>query len=202
MNDFNNVPYVVPYVTKIYPTIGVCGLDCGLCPRYYIVGVSRCPGCAGPDFFNKHPSCSFITCCVKKRGLEVCAECSEFPCSKFKSSEEYQRLKQSPSYSPYKKVMPNLNFIRKHGVKKFIEQQGKRIESLETMIENFDDGRSKSFFCKAAALLDLASLRSSLDKATKKIKANNIRQNDVKSRARILKAILEERKSQGDVVEK
>jgi hypothetical protein len=85
------------YLTKKYPTIGVCGLDCGLCPRYYTVGSSRCPGCGGPDFLNKHPSCSFITCCVKKKNHEVCAECSEFQCSKFKSNEEYQQVKESSS---------------------------------------------------------------------------------------------------------
>ena len=175
---------------KTYPTIGCCGLDCGLCPRFYTVGHSRCPGCAGPDFFNKHPSCSFITCCVKKKNLEVCAECSDFPCSKFKSDEEYQQLQGSSSYPPNKKVMPNLNFIKKHGIEKFIKQQRSRIKSLETMIENFDDGRSRSFFCKAAALLDLTSLTSSLDKATQKIKTDKIEQNDVKQKAQILKKII------------
>ena len=180
------------YLTKKYPTIGVCGLDCGLCPRYYTIGNSRCPGCGGTDFFNKHPSCSFITCCVKKRNLEVCAECSDFPCSKFKSDEEYQQLKESSSYPSYKKVLPNLNFIKEYGIKKFIEQQKKRIKLLEIMIENFNDGRSRSFFCKAATLLDLTSLRSSLDKASQKIKIGNIKQNDVKNKAKIIKAILNE----------
>ncbi len=108
---------------KIFPTVGCCGLDCGLCPRYYTVGTSRCPGCGGPDFFNKHPSCSFITCCVKKKNFEVCAECSEFPCSKFKSDEEYQQLQESSSYPSCKKVISNLNFIKKHGIEKFIKQQ-------------------------------------------------------------------------------
>lgn len=176
--------------TKIYPTIGVCGLDCGLCPRYYTVGSSRCPGCYGPGFFNKHPSCSFITCCVEKKNLEVCAECSEFPCSKFKSDEEYQQLEQSSTYPPYKKVMSNLNFIKKHGIKKFIEQQEIRIRLLETMIENFDDGRSRSFFCKAAALLSLANLEDSFDEATQKIKIDNIKMNDIKIKTKILKKIL------------
>jgi hypothetical protein len=177
---------------KTYPTIGCCGLDCGLCPRYYTVGHSRCPGCAGPNFFNKHPSCSFITCCVKKKNLEVCAECSEFPCSKFKSNEEYQQLQESSSYPSCKKVIPNLNFIKKHGIKKFIEQQRSRIKLLETMIKNFDDGRSRSFFCKATTLLDLTGLTSSLDKATQKIKTDKIRQNDVKNKAQILKEIINE----------
>ncbi len=177
---------------KIYPTIGVCGLDCGLCPRYYTVGTSRCPGCAGPDFSKKHPSCSFITCCVKKKNLEVCGECSEFPCSKFKSKEEYQQLKQSSSYPPYKKVISNLNFIKEQGIEKFIEQQKRRIKFLETMIENFDDGRSRSFFCKAAASLDLTSLEGSLDKATQRIKTDDIKSDDIKIKAKILKEILNE----------
>lgn len=190
---FNNINSRMNMVNKMnkpvktYPTIGVCGLDCGLCPRYYTIGTSRCPGCAGPDFFNKHPSCSFITCCVKKKNLEVCAECSDFPCSKFKSDEEYQQLKESSSYPSSKKVIPNLNFIKEHGIEKFMEQQKKRIKLLETMIENFDDGRSRNFFCKAAALLDSASLKSSIDKATRKIK-----QNDVKNKAKILKAMINE----------
>jgi hypothetical protein len=43
-------------------------------------------------------------------------------------------------------VMPNLNFIKKHGIEKFVGQQKKRIELFKTMIESFDDGRSRSFF--------------------------------------------------------
>ena len=58
------------------------------------------------------------------------------------------------------------------------------------MIENFNDGRSRSFFCKAATLLDLKSLTSSLNKATRKIKTDKIKQNDVKQKSKILKEIL------------
>jgi len=172
---------------KKYPTIGVCGLDCGLCPRYYTKGTSRCPGCGGPDFFNKHPSCSFITCCVKKKNLEVCGECSDFPCYKFKTDEEYQQLEESSSYPSNKIVMLNLNFIKEHGIKEFIDQQKTRIKLLERMIENFDDGRSRSFFCKAACLLDLTSLESSLNKEIQKIKTDNIKMDDTKVKAKILK---------------
>jgi hypothetical protein len=175
---------------KNYPTIGVCGLDCGLCPRYYTVGSSRCPGCCGPEFFSKHPTCSFITCCVKKKNLEVCAECSEFPCFKFKRDDEYQQLKESSSYPSYKKVMPNLYFIKEHGIEKFVGQQRKRIKLLETMIANFNDGRSRSFYCKSAALLDLTTLENLLHKAIQKIKIDNINSNDTKTKAKILKGIL------------
>jgi hypothetical protein len=154
------------------------------------VGPSRCPGCCGPEFFIKHPSCSFITCCVKKRGLEVCAECSDFPCSRFKSEEEYQQLKESSSYPSYKRVIPNLKFMKERGIEEFAGQQRKRIQLLERMLADFDDGRSKSFYCKSAALLDLVTLQNSLDKAIQRIEAGNINPSDTKTKANTLKGIL------------
>lgn len=180
------------YPEKKYPTIGVCGLDCGLCPRYYTSGPSRCPGCAGPDFFNKHPSCSFITCCVSKRDLEVCAECPDFPCPKFKGDEEYQQLKESASYPSYKKVISNLNFIKEHGVEKFIEKQNERIKLLEMMLEAFDDGRSKSFYCRSAGILDIPFLESAVESAVREVKDKNVEYDDLRAKAKILRRILSE----------
>lgn len=193
---------------KKYPTVGLCGLDCGLCPRYYTVGPSRCPGCCGPDFFNKHPSCSFITCCLKKKNLEICAECEEFPCQKFKeknSTSLSERLGGAngdwwyltdagkyDSFLTYRKVVPNLGFIKEHGIKRFREQQRKRIELLETMLKQFDDGRSKSFYCLAVTLLTLESLENALDEVEKT--------DDIKMSAKKLKTNLNEKASQ-EVVE-
>jgi hypothetical protein len=173
---------------KKYPTIACCGLDCGLCPRYYTVGASRCPGCCGPDFFNKHPSCSYVTCCVKKKGLEVCPQCIEFPCDKFKAllldDGGYD------SFLTYKKVNRNLNFIKKYGVEKFLEEQRKRINLLLIMLNNFNDGRSKSFYCIATTLLSLKNIKKALDQTNQKVKDNLILKNDGKTKARILKGFL------------
>ena len=176
--------------TKQYPTIAVCGLDCGLCPRFYTVGSSRCPGCAGPGFYDKRPTCSFITCCVRNKGLEVCSECSKFPCAKFKSAEEYRQVKESSSYPSSKRIMPNLFFMKEHGIKNFIEQQKKRIKLLETMIGKFDDGRSRNFFCKAATFHDLKALKVSMEKAARVIKTEKVKQSDMRSKAKILKSII------------
>jgi hypothetical protein len=71
-----------------------------------------------------------------------------------------------------------------------MEQQKKRIELLETMIANFDDGRSRSFCCKSAALLDLRTLENSLDRATKGMERANISPNDTITKAKILRRIL------------
>ena len=174
---------------KTYPTLGCCGLDCGLCPRYYTVGTSRCPGCSGPGFFDKHPSCGYITCCVKKKGLEVCAQCDEFPCSRFASRSvsagEYD------SVLTYKKVRPNLESIRVYGLEPFIERQRKRIRLLEKMLEGFDDGRSRSFYCIAATLIPIDDLEASLAEAERGVKADGVAAEDVRTKAGVLRELLQ-----------
>lgn len=183
--------YLNKYPQKKYPTIGVCGLDCGLCPRYYTIGESRCPGCCGPDFFIKHPSCSFITCCVKKKNYETCGECPDFPCTKFKSAEDYKQIKESSSYPSNKKILPNLYFIKEQGIGKFIVQQNNRIQLLNKMLNEFNDGRSKSYFCRTAIFYDLPVLENSIKKAMGIIKSQKIKRTDMKTKASIIKSILE-----------
>ena len=175
---------------KRYPTIGACGLDCGLCPRYYTVGKSRCPGCAGPGFFEKHPSCSFITCCVRKRNLEVCGECSDFPCSKIKRDAEYRQVKPSSSYPPDRKIMPNQHFVKKHGIKPFIAQQTEQMKLLALLLEKYDDGRSRSFYCRIASQADLATVREAIAQANREIRREEIAEDDHRNKARILRALL------------
>jgi len=176
------------YPSKKYPTIACCGLDCGLCPRYYTVGSSRCPGCCGPDFFKKHPSCAFITCCVKKKGLELCVQCKEFLCSKFDQSIVDGGAYDS--FLTYKKAYQNLLFIRDYGIEQFIEKQQKRIELLEALLNDFDDGRSKSYFCIATTLLPIKDIEQALDETKKKMAEENVKINDKKLKAKILKGHL------------
>jgi len=179
---------------KKLPALGCCGLDCGLCPRYFTKGSSKCPGCCGDDFKNKHPSCSFITCCVKNRNLVVCAECIDFPCSKFE-----RETGETDSFITHRMVIYNQNFIRKHGIAKFIEQQNKRIKVLEDMLEYYDDGNSKSFLCLAATLLPLETLNKSLRKAEHEVNERLISKDDLRSKAKIIKVILNQSASEDNI---
>jgi hypothetical protein len=182
---------------KTYPTLGCCGLDCGLCPRYYTAGTSRCPGCAGPGFFNKHPSCAYITCCAKKNGLEVCAQCDEFPCSKFASWLDKGMI--DDSFLTHQKIKSNLYFIRERGLDKFLKQQKKRIKLLERMLQDLDDGRSKSFYCISTTLLPVAELETLTDEAERKIKVEKVRVDDTKTKAEILRELLSSFAAKGGV---
>ena len=127
-------------ITKRYPTIACCGIDCGLCPRYYTVGTSKCPGCVGDSFFEKHPSCSIVTCCVKTNGWETCAECPRFPCEKLRNWD------RADSFVTHQKSLENLRQIQNVGIGEFVEQQKERIRLLNELLKEYDDGRSKSFF--------------------------------------------------------
>ena len=169
------------YPLKKYPTVACCGLDCGLCPMYYTKGPSKCPGCCGPGFINKHPSCSIITCCVKKSNFETCAECSEYPCSKINKWDKYD------SFISHEVSLSNLELIKEKGIEQFLTQQKRRIELLETMLEQFNEGRSKSFYCIATALLPIDDLEKDLKESKRQIKEEEIDAKDLKAKSKVLR---------------
>ncbi|NPV01608.1 MAG: DUF3795 domain-containing protein [Brevinematales bacterium] len=138
-----------------HPEIGCCGLECGLCPRYYTDGGSRCPGCGGEGFEEKHPSCGFVTCCVKKHETEACGLCAEFPCGRFDNETG-----EHDSFITHRNVMSNSREIGKAGMDAFIKGLAGRMSALEIMLRDYDDGRSKSFYCLACALLSPDTLKS------------------------------------------
>lgn len=190
INYNSKVDHMVAHPVKTYSILGCCGLDCGMCPKYYTAGSSRCPGCGGPEFHDKHPSCGYVTCCVKKKRLEACAQCDEFPCQRFdswlKDGGEYD------SFITHRNAKKNMDFIIEHGLDKFIANQKKRIALLKTMLSIFDDGRSRSFYCLATTLLPISDLEESLIRGEQEIKKDKINVNDNKTKAKLLKGILEE----------
>jgi hypothetical protein len=164
-------------VEKRFPTIACCGIDCGLCPRFYTEGNSKCPGCMGENFAEKHPSCGILTCCFKKHGYETCAECAEFPCDRMKNWDI------ADSFVTHKKTLSNLQLIMEIGLKEFNKQQKERIKYLEILIKEFDDGRSKSYYCLAAALIELEDLKHVI-KQVKKIDISSVDKKQIAKEAR------------------
>jgi len=62
---------------------------------------------------------------------------------------------------------------------------------LEIMLKDFDEGRSRSFYCMATTLLSIGSLAAALDSTEKKIKGDKAGADDIKTRAKILRGCLE-----------
>ena len=138
------------YKISDYPQFSVCGLNCGLCPRYYTVGSSRCPGCVGEGFSDVHPICGILSCCQRK-GLEYCFECSEFPCKKYDNAGEADSfITQKNQIRDMEKAKNDFNAYK--------DELNKKIEILQELLSNYDDGRRKSFYCLAVNLLELDDL--------------------------------------------
>ena len=160
--------------------IGVCGLSCRLCPRYHTDGSSRCGGCKSE--FRMGAGCPFITCSVKKKGIELCTDCPEGEtCGRW--ARHLEASLQHDSFVCYQKLQDNIRSIRQSGIDAFEEAQERRCRLLEAMLAGFDDGRSKSFYCVAATVMEpeeleraIASAEAPASGKTPKEKAKAMRQ--------------------------
>jgi len=136
-----------------YPFFSLCGLNCGLCPRYNTNGSSKCPGCGGQDFASKHPSCKVINCNKKHDNVEYCFQCSSFPC------EKYTAQNNADSFVTYKNVNADLEKAKKYGLNNYKKELNEKVNILEFFLANYDDGKHKNFYCLAVNLLELKSLQ-------------------------------------------
>lgn len=135
------------------PRFSLCGLNCGLCPRFHTEGGSRCPGCGGPDFAQKHPSCAIIHCSERHGEVEFCFQCEDYPC------DRYLTAPAKDSFITYQNLLENHQKAKQDGLASYVDQLSRRIEILEELLQEYNDGRSKNFFCLATNLLPLQDLQ-------------------------------------------
>ena len=167
-----------------YPAIGICGLSCRLCPSFHTEGQSKCGGCKSA--YRMGAGCPFITCAIKKKDVEFCWECVESEtCEKWQRHRAYGQ--EHDTFTSYQKLEDNINTIQSVGIASFAETQRIRAELLTEMLESFNEGRSKRYYCIAATVLEIAELETALTQA--KMDPNRI---DLKSASRILHSILDE----------
>lgn len=167
-----------------YPAIGICGLSCLLCPSYNTEAKSICLGCKSEGRIAA--GCPFITCALKKKGIEFCWECDESEtCHKWKNHRETGKKKDS--FKCYQKLENDIAFINKNGVAEFEKTQIDREEILKDMLKEFNEGRSKSYYCIASTVLDIDELEDALKGARQVSKGL-----DIKEKSRLLHSIIDE----------
>lgn len=140
------------YQDRTYPLFSACGLNCGLCPRHYTAGSSKCPGCAGKGFTAVHPPCGVLSCCQRK-GIEYCFSCKEYPCKKYDGADLFD------SFITHKNRFWDLEKAKRIGMKGYEIELNEKVEVLETLLKNYDDGRRKGFYCLAVNLLSLQDVK-------------------------------------------
>jgi hypothetical protein len=163
--------------------IGCCGLYCGLCSKYQSKAPSRCLGC---KLGEQHSWCSIWNCCVKKHGLESCAECGEvFHC-------ELLIRRKVAEWIP---AAANLRRIKRVGTGKWLQEQIEREQLVKELLGKYNEGRSMSFYCKACARMPVASMKRAIRISEKRIASQRLSKSDMKLKAKIVRAAIEERRN-------
>jgi hypothetical protein len=168
----------------LYPEIGICGLSCRLCPRYHTDAESRCGGCKSES--RMAAGCPFITCAIKKKGVEFCWNCAEsMTCKKWQNHRAAGE--KADSFICYQKLEANIASVQEHGVDGFEVLQKKRENLLKEFLQDFNEGRSKSNFCIAATVLEIKELEGALQEARQKSEGL-----DRKEKSRLMHTLLDE----------
>jgi hypothetical protein len=167
-----------------HPEIGVCGLSCLLCPMYHSESESRCAGCKSEG--RMQVGCAFITCAVKKRGIEFCWDCQENEsCEKWLKHRAAGHARDS--FKCYQTLDTDIEYVQAHGIEAFIKEQKERERILKRMLEGFNEGRSRSRYCVAATVLPIEDIKLALAAATKESTGM-----DPREKAKVLRRLLDE----------
>jgi hypothetical protein len=166
-----------------YPEVGICGLSCRLCPTYHTESKSRCGGCKSD--YRMGAGCPFITCAIKKKGIEFCWQCAENEtCERWGKHRAFG--KEHDTFTCYQRLEDNIAFIQQNGVHTFEEVQMLREQLLKEMLHDFNEGRSKRYYSIAATMLEIKELETALIQARK-----NSAGVDIKDKSRVLHATLD-----------
>ena len=169
-------------MTEEFTLAGPCGIFCGLCTKYQSKAPSRCLGCR---IGEQHSWCSIYRCCVTKRGFTSCIECEEYPC------ERYARRSWGTDQMS-RAAQDSLNAIKKTGMEAWLKEQRERQLAVEELLNNYNDGRSMSFYCLTCTLMPVDLINQAIGEIKQRLAADNqIDTSDIKARAKALRAIIQ-----------
>lgn len=127
---------------------------------------------------------------MKKKGLDFCWECKESnTCEKWKHHREIGKIKDS--LKCYQALEADIEFILQKGIDEFEKQQKARELILNLMLHEFNDGRSKSYYCIVATVFTIDELQQTL--TTARANSNSLQQ---KQKAKVMHSTIEKVASQ------
>ena len=128
--------------------LSLCGLNCALCSMQ--LG-GYCPGCGGGE---GNQSCAIARCSLEHGGIPFCWECLEYPCPRYKGFDEVD------SFVPHRNRQQNIASVRELGLEAYLAQLEEKRSVFCALLEEYNDGRRKTFFTTAVYLLPLEDLQN------------------------------------------
>ncbi len=86
----------------------------------------------------------------------------------------------------------NLRQIKDYGLEDWLKEQKQRQTLLEGLLQNYNEGRSMSFYCKACARMSIKLINESIEEANREIVSKKIDKSDIKSKAKIMKTVIKD----------
>lgn len=130
--------------------------------------------------------CPFITCAVKRKGIEFCWDCAENEgCDEWHKHRRFGR--RHDTFVSYQTLDDNISFIRSNGVEALDEVQRRTEKLLKEALSDFNEGRSKTYYCLAAALLKVDEFEQAVSQARKDSATM-----DLKGKSLLLHSLLDE----------
>lgn len=114
-----------------------------------------CPGCGGGQ---GNQGCPIARCSLQHQNIEYCFQCIEYPCEKYNGIDEFD------SFITHRNQLKDMEKAQLIGMKKYHLELTEKNDILKYLLENYNDGRRKSFFCIAVNLLDIQDLREIVDR--------------------------------------
>lgn len=160
-----------------------CGIYCGLCNRYQSEAPSSCGGCRTTEV---HDWCNIYGCCVKKKALTTCIECDEYPC------ERYSRRKWWGDEYLSRGSRDNLDEIDESGMEALLKELRARRKVVEKLIDEYNEGRSMSFYCRACSVVPVKSVKKAMRQAEKRMADEGLPDSDIKAKAKMMRGAIQE----------
>jgi hypothetical protein len=80
--------------------------------------------------------------------------------------------------------------MKEVGLTQWLQEQKERQTLVEELLHNFNEGRSMSFYCKACSRMPIGLITRAIQGTQEKFEQGKADTNDMKSRAKILKAMI------------
>lgn len=128
-------------------SFSLCGLNCSLCPMnldHY------CPGCGGGE---GNQSCSIAKCSFQHGNIAYCFQCESYPC------ERYEHIDEFDSFITHRHQKQDMEKFKALGTDCYSAEQQRKKVLLNHLLNAYNDGRKKTFFCVAVNLLELDDLK-------------------------------------------
>ena len=139
----------------------LCGLNCALCTMKLD---GHCPGCGGGE---GNQGCPIARCAretaapsdvARPGSVEYCFECAQYPCQRYRDIDRFD------SFITHRHQLTDMEKARKIGLPAYHAELKEKAVLLGRLLDGYNDGRHKTFFCLAVNLLELSEVRAAVQK--------------------------------------